>query len=82
MQNMVMDSFKLVDGLIAVRYDNAKASDLVRECILWLNKREAEEWIIRNSCYRVAQKLDLLDKATDRVSQVLMSARIAARGDK
>lgn len=73
-----LQTWDLIDELDQVRSTGKGAEDLIKKCIAWLAGREAEEWRIRNERFRVSQKLDLLDMAADRATNVLRAARIEA----
>jgi hypothetical protein len=73
MTDAITDSLAIATDLIAVRHDGADAKALLKRCAIWLFNREQEEWTIRDSRCRVSQKLDMLDKATDRVRAVRLN---------
>lgn len=71
MTDAIAASLAIATDLIAVRHhQGADAKALLKRCAVWLFNREQEEWAIRDSRFRVSQKLDMLDKATDRVRAV------------
>lgn len=73
--NLIADSFAIATDLIAVRYNNAPSAPLAERCKTWLASVDAEEWRIRDGRFRVAQQLDMLDKAKDRVRAVLLNCK-------
>jgi len=78
MANHITDSLTIATDLIAVRYHRADASALLARCDAWLAIMPIEEQAIRNSRFDVSRKLDMLDKATDRVRAVRLNCVEAA----
>lgn len=81
MTDAIAESLIIATDMIAVRHGDAHAKALLRRCAVWLFNREREEWAIRDSRFRVSQKLDMLDKATDRVRAVRLGCIDAIRRD-
>lgn len=69
---MVMETLLLAEALIQVRAADcpARAQELLVAATKGLKAAEKEEWEIRVSKFRVSEKLDLLDKAKDRLRNV------------
>lgn len=84
MTNHIADSLTIATDLIAVRYHGVDASALLARCNTWLVNVPTEQQAIRDSRFNVSRKLDMLDKATDRVRAVRLncveaiSKRVAA----
>lgn len=70
MTSTVVDSLVIATDLIAVRYQSADAVALLARCDAWLASASAEEQAIRASRFNVTRKLDMHDKAIDRVRAV------------
>lgn len=73
MANHIADSLTIATDLIAVRYHCADASALLARCDAWLAVVPVQEQAIRDSRFNVSRKLDMLDKATDRVRAVRLN---------
>lgn len=78
MANHIADSLTIATDLIAVRYHGADASALLARCNTWLVNVPTEQQAIRDSRFNVSRKLDMLDKAIDRVRAVRLNCIEAA----
>lgn len=73
MTNRIAISLTIATDLIAVRYHGADASALLARCDSWLANESTERQAIRDSRFNVSRKLDMLDKAVDRVRAVRLN---------
>lgn len=79
MTDMIAASLEIATDYIAVRYGKAAPAALLARCSTWLDAVDAEDAAIRDSRFCVSQKLDLLDKAKDRVRAVALNCQEIAQ---
>ena len=70
MRDMIGESLEIRSELIAVTHRGASRAVLIAKCDAWLGAFESAQQEARDSRFRVAQKLDLLDQARDYVRAV------------